>query len=205
MAAASDETPEEALDDATCPAHHADPAPGSDAAERCLELGQVLDHQQVLLACEPAPPDTLKFGNPKLQLSLVFLGLELAVPTLENCRVLASVSMHFQHIQHQLGLLKDEDGLRLPLDGLAREDAAEKTLEHGEGLLLLRLRQDVTGIVTEGVCRKVVIVAFDAGCKPRRLRALEEPMPLGRLPQRGLEGVRVEVEPGVAVPRTILV
>mmetsp|Transcript_35478 Transcript_35478/g.93631 ORF Transcript_35478/g.93631 Transcript_35478/m.93631 type:complete len:582 (+) Transcript_35478:2675-4420(+) len=204
-ATAVEHATEESLDGEGCLEERRRPAARADAAEGGLEAGEVLEHEAVLLPRGVASPVPLDLRQALDEQSLVFACPVLAVPALQDRRILAVAAVGLQDIPHELRLLDHHGCVGLPPDGAPRERSTHVLLEHGESLLLVRLRQDVARVVRDHVRAKVVVVAVDPGRQARRLQALQIPVALGRLLQGSVEGVGVEEEPGVAVPRAVLV
>mmetsp|Transcript_61346 Transcript_61346/g.161213 ORF Transcript_61346/g.161213 Transcript_61346/m.161213 type:complete len:852 (-) Transcript_61346:1664-4219(-) len=193
------------LDDLRRREEHAVAPAGEEAAEAGLEASEVAQHLPELLAHQHAPEDRLEAADAVDELGLVVLGLVLAEPALQEGGVLAVVAVDLLDIPHHLALLDHDRGLRLALDPPARDRAADVLLQDGDRLLLVSLAEDVGRVVRDHVVLEVVEVAVDARGESRGLQTLEVPVLFRRLQECGLEGVRVEEQPGIAAARAILV
>mmetsp|Transcript_70415 Transcript_70415/g.195978 ORF Transcript_70415/g.195978 Transcript_70415/m.195978 type:complete len:519 (-) Transcript_70415:1315-2871(-) len=185
---------------------HKRSAPADEAAETSLKTGTSLHLQTELPPREEAFPNRLDLGHAVFQLLLVLARLELPVPALQDGCVLAVVAMHLLTIPHFLALLDGQRRLALLLDLPLSDPPTNGLLNQGKRSLLVRLSQDVGGVVRDDIMTEVVIIALSIRSETRRHRTLQVPMPLvRRLRESRLEGVRVEEQPSVAAGRTHLV
>mmetsp|Transcript_47697 Transcript_47697/g.123117 ORF Transcript_47697/g.123117 Transcript_47697/m.123117 type:complete len:525 (+) Transcript_47697:1315-2889(+) len=184
--------------------HHV-AAAAQQAAEGRLEAREVAHHLLELLAHQEAAEDGLDAADAVHQLHSVVLRLVLAEPALKQRSILAVAAVDLLDIPHHLALLDDDRRIRLALDAAPRDGAADVALQQRDGLLLVRLGEDVRGVVRDHVVGEVVVVAVDARGQTWRLQALQVPVLLRCLQEGGLERVRVEEQPSVAAAGTILV
>mmetsp|Transcript_31899 Transcript_31899/g.83689 ORF Transcript_31899/g.83689 Transcript_31899/m.83689 type:complete len:522 (-) Transcript_31899:1771-3336(-) len=186
-------------------AQHGVAAPSQQPPEGRLEARRGVHHAPELHPRHHAPPNGLNTRDADFELLLLLLGGVLAVPALEQGRVPAVVAVDLLHVPHGLALLDHDGGLRLPADLPARQGAPDVLLQQGDRLLLVGLRHDVGVVVCNDVRGEVVVVPLHAGRETRRLQPLHVPVLLWRLRQRGLERIRAEEEPIIAVPGAVLV
>mmetsp|Transcript_24996 Transcript_24996/g.75082 ORF Transcript_24996/g.75082 Transcript_24996/m.75082 type:complete len:1073 (+) Transcript_24996:389-3607(+) len=181
------------------------PAAGEQPPEVRLELPHIGQHLVEVPARLEAGEDRLHPRHAVLEFDVVLLRPVLPVPLLQDFPVRAVLPLDLFDVPHALRPLYLPDRVVLLLDAPPDDRAFDVPLQDRQRALFVGLGEDFGSVIGDHIVLEVVIIPLHTRRKPRRLKALQQPMLLGCLLKSRLEGVGVEKEPRVALPGAVLV